>query len=172
MAKYNWQKLRQKYITGDYSSLRNFTDRENIPYGLLRQKASGWNKEKRTKNEQKTNIIIDKTIEKQSVSESEINTKHLELYNKAAELIERLMVDDISKNVDMFGNVSDTGLVLHTKLKTALQCIEIAQKGQRLALGMDKPKDDSEEAKDRLCAIVEALNNAGAARKTEDKKDV
>lgn len=84
MARYDWDKLKAKYISGDYSSLKEFSEIENINYDVLRRKASKWQEEKSQSSHKKVTKIIDKTIEKVAEQEADRNAKILSISDKLA----------------------------------------------------------------------------------------
>lgn len=149
MAKYDWEKLRQKFVTTNTKcSLKQFAKDNNIPYGLLRQNAVGWCKERRTKNEQKTNKIIDKTIDKQIESDVEMNLRHYNLAGKLLAVIE--------KSIDM------EGLFVSPKsINSIAKSLETTQKVQRIASGVEN-KDgggNGDLIKDFMEAVVNESND-------------
>lgn len=72
MAKYDWKQLEKEYILGDYKSVKDFLESQNIKYnGNARDKTKGWTEKRVTKQEQKSNKTIEKTIEKESEKEAQ-----------------------------------------------------------------------------------------------------
>ena len=131
MAKYDWEKLRRKFVTTSRKcTLKQFATDNNIPYGLLRDNASGWIEEKKTKQRQKSDKIIDKTINRQIESEVEMNIRHYDIGLKLLSLIERS--SGIKEII-----VSPKGI---SALASAL---EKTQKVQRIASGLDKNEGGS-----------------------------
>ena len=126
MAKYDWIKLKQEYITGDYKSLKEFAEKKKINYDMLRRNAKTWSKEKVTKRSQKGHKIIEKTIERQIDAEVDRNTRHLQTFDKMQDAIEKILTqyDKPSKRD------------IYTLLKAG-ELMDKIQKGQRLAEGMD-----------------------------------
>lgn len=144
MAKYDWDKLKQKFITSPKKqSLKQFAIANNIPYGLLRQSSSGWLDERRTKHEQKTNKVIDKTIDRQIESDVEMNLRHYNLGSKLLSIVE--------KSVEM------KDLLYSPKsINSLAKTIETLQKVQRIASGVDS---DSSNKGDVIKDFVEAVTN-------------
>jgi len=124
VAKYDWQKLKIEYITGEWNSLAEFASANGVNATILyrRARAEKWQDEKVQRQSKKSTRIVQKTIEKQIESESEINTKHYELW---VQILTKATA--LAKEADSGG-----------QLKTLAEVIEKAQKGQRLARGMDK----------------------------------
>lgn len=144
MAKYDWDKLKQKFITSPKKqSLKQFAIANNIPYGLLRQNSVGWLNEKRTKDEQKTNKIIDKTIERQIESDVEMNLRHYTLGSK--------LLDVVEKSVEL-----KELFVSPKSINSLAKTIETLQKVQRIASGVDS---DNSNKGDVIKDFVEAVTN-------------
>lgn len=133
----DWIELKRKYILGDYKSLKEFSDKENINYGYLRKKAIGWEQERGTKEEQKSNKIIEKTIEKAAEKESDRNVRHIRIWDTILDKVEKVLGDELTQYTDMFGKEHKTSLIQAGKLETMMKIIEKAQKGHRLAEGLD-----------------------------------
>ena len=139
MAKYDWDKLKAKYIAGNYKSVQEFAQKEGILYNsALRSKAATWKSEKVTRARQKTDKIIDKTIEKIAERESDRNARHISLYDKLLDKAEQVIDGQLDVFVDMFGKAHKGEVLDGNKLESMVRVLEKAQKGHRLALGMDK----------------------------------
>lgn len=153
MAKYNWSKLKTKYITGGYKSLKDFADKEGIPYNQLRKNSAGWVKEKGTKEEQKGYKITEKIIEKQIESEAQLNLKHYALWEMF---------------VKKLASKAKNPLLEAKDIKALADVLEKAQKGQRLAAGLK----DENDTKDNGSGLEEALTKAwGEEIKGENSND-
>ena len=131
MAKYDWPKLKTEYITGEFESLKAFAEAKGIPYQTLRNNAAGWMTKKSTREVQKQDKIRERVTAKQIETEAEINTKHYELWKAFVDKAQALMVTAETPG----------------QIKTLAEVIEKAQKGQRLARGMDidKPPTGDEQ---------------------------
>ena len=136
MAKYDWKQLEKEYILSDYKSVSAFLKDKRINNnGTTRKHTSGWKDKKRQKEDKKATKTIEKTIEKESEKEADINTRHLELYNKFLNVLE----DSFSEPKQyMYLGMPD-----YDKLKKMVDILEKAQKGQRLAKGLDKENDNN-----------------------------
>lgn len=156
MAKYDWIKLRQKYITGDYKSLKDFAERENVDYPTLRNNANGWKKERVTKQKQKTDKIIEKTINKQAEKESALNVQVLSVAEKFIKVLGRFTVEELSELT-----MADTRDFVN--LTGALSNL---QKIHRISEGLDKPNagNSTDTHDDAVNALIDKLQ----ARKVAD----
>lgn len=144
MAKYDWEKLRRKFVTTSRKyTLKQFAIDNQIPYGLLRDNAKGWLEEKRTKQRQKTDKIIDKTIDRQIESEVEMNLKHYGAGTKLLDLIDKACkVKEIA--------------CMPKAISSLATALEKAQKVQRIASGRDKEGDGKADV---ISKFMEAVIN-------------
>ncbi len=152
MAKYDWKQLEKEYILSDYKSVSSFLKNKNIKNnGTTRKNTSGWKEKKRQKEDRKATEIIKKTTEKEIRQEVDINTRHLVLYNKFLSILENSLTDT--------KQYMYLGMLNYDKLKKMIDILEKAQKGQRLAKGLDKENDNS---------VTQSL--AGAIQKAYENK--
>lgn len=191
MSKYDWIKLKAKYIAGNYESLKAFADKETINYDVLRKKASKWQNEKSQSNQEKVTKIVTKTIEKIAEKESNRNIRHLAVWDKILNKVEKLADKDrILLGVDETGNLiyEDITPKMMVELSTSMDKI---QKGQRLAEGVStaaeierikiekqkldilkkKSGDDEnvvEENNKRLTSLASLLNSPVPDRHVQD----
>lgn len=136
MAKYDWKQLEKEYILSDFKSVSSFLKDKGINNnGTTRKHTSGWKDKKRQKEDKKATKIIEKTIEKQSDKEADINTRHLKLYDDFLNILEGSFRNP---NEYMYLGMPD-----YDKLKKMVDILEKAQKGQRLAKGLDKENDNN-----------------------------
>ena len=150
MAKYDWIELEREFTTHKKhatTSLRAFAKLKGIPYGEnFKEHTEGWLTKRAAKWVQKSREMEKRTTEQQIKSAAEFNQRHLDLFDKALDAVEKILSEQMSLSTDMFGNVHDSGVYSASKLKSVVQALEIAQKAQRLALGMsDKPKDEDDD---------------------------
>jgi len=136
-------------------TLKQFALDRNIPYNLLRQKATGWRKSKQAKNEQKTNKIIDKTIEKQIEHEVDINTRHLKVSGDLLNAIELCASVEALKTIEL----KDGATVMLKfpsigRIKDLSNSLEKIQRIQRIATGQDTGKGDENIIKDFMEAVI------------------
>lgn len=138
MAKYDWDKLKAKYVGGNYKNLREFAEKENINYDVLRRKASKWQNEKSQASHKKVTKIVTKTIEKIAEKEADRNARHIALLDLILDKTEKVISEELTTHVDMFGNAHKGEIIEVAKLESMARVLEKAQKGHRLALGLDK----------------------------------
>jgi len=128
VSKYNWTKLKRQFLTGNYTTLKSFSIAIGINYNILRDNAKNWLNEKRQKDDKTTAKILEKSIEK----EVDRNTRHLNVWDKFLKLGEHLSFDNIKEAIK-----NPYGL---DNLEKLAKILERVQRGQRLAEGLDKPK--------------------------------
>ncbi|WAM33275.1 hypothetical protein [Caldicellulosiruptor morganii] len=152
MISYDWEGLKSEFVLGSYRSLKEFAEAKNISYGLLRNKAKGWLREKRQVERTKNNLIVEKTIQKHAELACDYNSLHIEYWNRLLELVRQALYDD--KTIR-----TKEGKINVYALEKLADVIEKVQKGQRLALGIDEKKDNNnEELLQRIREIIQALN--------------
>jgi len=77
VAKYDWNKLKRDFLTGDHMSLKTFAEARNINYNVLRRNAKNWVEEKVTREEEKSNKILEKVTQQEIAFEINRNAAHL-----------------------------------------------------------------------------------------------
>ena len=131
MAKYDWKQLEKEYILSEYKSVKEFLRSKDIKStGNTNKQTKGWAEKKATKEQQKSNKIVEKVIEKEIEKEVDINTRHLKLYDSFLDVLEGSFKNPAEY---MYLEMPD-----YDKLKKMVDILEKAQKGQRLAKGLDK----------------------------------
>lgn len=151
MARFNWEQLKQKFLLGDYKSIREFAEREGLKYnGNFIKKTKGWDKEKASKEKEKRCKIIEKVTEKQIEQEVDYNTTHLKLWGEFLNILQEAITNK--------EHIKDKkGKISAYVLEKFANVMEKAQKGQRLALGLD---NQNEADSDSLKELVEAIRES------------
>lgn len=147
-VKYDWAKLRRKFITGDYATVKDFAEKEKIPYALARKHSANWLEEKRTLKQHKENKIIENVLNNQIASASDINSRHIEIFNKALDMAERGLDECIVDDKVQVG-----------RLEKVVDSLQKIQKGQRLALGMDRD-GGNQTAEDNVARVFKDMRRA------------
>ena len=155
MAKYDWKQLEKDYILSEYKSVKEFLRSKDIKStGNTNKQTKGWAEKKATKEQQKSNKIVEKVIEKEIEKEVDINTRHLKLYDSFLDVLEGSFKNPAEY---MYLEMPD-----YDKLKKMVDILEKAQKGQRLAKGLDKEENTNEnlnKVEELLSKIKEEANN-------------
>lgn len=140
--KYDWVKLKNEYLTTEIS-LRGLAEKHGIPLSTLQSRI---NKEKWGKEKKEVQHIIEteskqKAISKEIERKTRLNEQHINLYNEGLNVVTELLAvyKDTAQQRKKRGNVNPFNL------EKIFQCIERAQKGQRLALNMDSIKEEIDE---------------------------
>ena len=149
---YNWKSLKKEFITKSNGNkkytLKQFAEEKNINYKTLRENAKGWVEERRTVQGQKTDKIIEKTIEKQIETETAMNLRHYTVANKLLEKMEKTL--DVS------------GLERSPKsLNTLAKALKTLQEVQRTATDVDKPDNGANPSfiDDFIKAVQDVASN-------------
>ena len=154
MAKYDWKQLEKEYILSEYKSVKEFLRSKDIKStGNTNKQTKGWAEKKATKEQQKSNKIVEKVIEKEIEKEVDINTRHLKLYDSFLDVLEGCFKNPAEY---MYLEMPD-----YDKLKKMVDILEKAQKGQRLAKGLDKEENNNEnlnKVEELLSKIKEEAN--------------
>lgn len=157
MAKYDWKQLEKEYILSDYKSVSDFLREKGINNnGTTRKHTSGWKDKKRQKEDKKTTKIIEKTTEKEIEKEVDINTRHLKLYDNFLNILEESFAHPEQYQY--------LGMPDYDKLKKMIDILEKAQKGQRLAKGLDK-EQNTNTVQSLADAIQKAYENKAGDNK-------
>ena len=136
MAKYDWKQLEKEYILSECKSVSSFLKNKGIKQnGSTKNRTKGWKNKKVQKEERKSTKIIEKTIEKESEIEADLNVRHLKLYDDFLNILEQSF-----KQPTQFYYL---GMPDYDKLKKMIDILEKAQKGQRLAKGLDKESNNN-----------------------------
>lgn len=156
MAKYDWKQLEKEYILSNYKSVKEFLNNKEIKYnGNARDKTKGWTEKRVIKQEEKSNKIVEKTIEIESKKE-------------AQQIVDiRLIANDLALNIikanketnlyiDKYGEIQ-IGLIDRKGLKQLTSALKDLND-----ILEDKQADnkiDLNNAKDILIKIKEVANN-------------
>lgn len=171
MGKFNWEKLKKEYILGDIDSLREFAKYKKLNYtGYYMQKTKGWGEERVAVSREMSCKTIKKTIEKVAEAESDINSRHVSVWNKILNKIESIIGKDKLIVSGKFGRQIETD-VTPKALSELATAMEKVQKGQRLALGIDKGDNQADLLRDtnqKIQTLAELLNNPEEDRPVEE----
>ncbi|AZT89889.1 hypothetical protein ELD05_04005 [Caldicellulosiruptor changbaiensis] len=149
---YDWEELKREFMIGNYRTLKEFAQEKGVNYGVLRNKARDWLKEKQQVNREKNQLIFEKTLQQQVKKAADYNTWHVEIWNEFLRLVWTALHDE--KTIK-----TKEGKYNVYVLERLANIMEKAQKGQRLALGLDENKEDqSEQLLSRIREIVQALH--------------
>lgn len=140
--KYDWIKLKNEYLTTNIS-LRGLAEKHGIPWNTVNSRS---NKEKWASEKGKVQSKIEadtkqKAINKEIERKTLLNEQHISLYNEGLDVVTELLAvyKATAQQRKKRGNVNPFNL------EKIFQCIERAQKGQRLALNMDDEKTEEKE---------------------------
>lgn len=165
--KYDWITLEREFTTHKkYAtiSLREFAAEKGIPYGAnYRKHSAGW-LEKRGAKQARKGRKIEAALEAKEVSrEVAVNERHTVLWNRFLDALENGFSDPVQM-IALKGKDS-----IARTLRNLANVMEKAQKGQRLALGMDKEKQSNET--EEANAAIESLLGKLSGRKVEETDD-
>ena len=150
----DWAALKVEFMRGPYTSLKEFAAAKNMPLGTVYNGAVGWAKEKETYHELVTErAAIECTLDEDIKSAAEMNIVHVKIWDKFLSMVQEAFEDEGSLRLK-------DGTIKVVQLERLASVMERAQKGQRLALNMDK---ETRDTKGMLTEISEAIHAAKAA---------
>jgi hypothetical protein len=172
-AKYDWNRLKIKYVTGDYATLKEFAEKFKINYGVLRKQAVAWQEQKEQCNKIKVTKTIEKTVEKVIEREVDRNSRHIALIDIILDKIELVIKEQLNTNVTPYGKAVKSDNIYVDKLDIAMKVLEKAQKGHRLALGIDKESQGNtiDETNKKIARLADLLNRPVKDRPISDFKE-
>lgn len=156
--KINWAELKVDYMKNSYANLKAFADVHELNHGTVRTKCAGWAKEKASMKTHVAELALDDLLADDVMTVQQRNQQHIAVW------------DGVLANISAALHDYDTlhypdGSYKVAALERLANTMEKAQKGQRLALQMDK---DTREAKGMLSEISAAIEAAKAAYGGED----
>jgi hypothetical protein len=153
MAKYDWVKLKAKYIAGECKDLKEFAEKHNINYPVLRNNSKGWNDEKLQYNDIKVAKITEKTMEKIIEKESDRNARIISLADRLADKLEQA-IEQVEQYI----------VTNKTKTKTVEYDNKIAKPTKEVTV--------EEEAKEIVGGIVDRQGLKFLTAALKDIKDI
>ena len=164
----DWIVIRTDYETTGISQ-RKLAEKYSVSFNTLKDRANreGWAQAKKKTRNKIAIKTLQKTVVKIVNKEADFNLRHIELWEKILKKAERVVDDELSSHVDMFGKVHKLNVVLEGKLETISKIVDKAQKGHRLALGMDKAGTEDKDSQETGDSFIDALR----CRATEVWKD-
>jgi len=93
-SRIDWNKMKAKFITGSYKSLRDFAKKLNLSYnGNFLRKTRGWATERAAKRLQISCKIVENFVEKEAQKMIEINEKINKINNLALDAAEKFFIN-------------------------------------------------------------------------------
>ena len=145
----DWESLRIDYMKNNYASLKEFAEHHGMKWGTVRNHCAGWADEKARYKGKITDLAVAVTQEEDVMTMAQRNLHHVALWDRFATIVEEAFDDDSTRTVD--------GTIKVAAVERLANIMEKVQKGQRLALGMDK---ETKEAKGLLSEISAAISAA------------
>ena len=141
-SKIDWKKIKNDYIFKNLS-LRNLCDKYNVSMTQISHycKVEEWVKQR----EEQQSIIdaetVQKTRDREIARRVAKNEEHIRLYDDGLDVVKNLLkvYQEQASELKRRGNVNPFNL------EKIFSCIEKAQKGQRLALNIDKEEVTEKE---------------------------
>ena len=145
----DWEGLRIDYMKNNYSSLKEFAEHHGMKWGTVRNHCAGWADEKARYKGKITDLAVAVTQEEDVMTVAQRNLHHVALWDRFAAIVEEAFDDSALRTSD--------GTIKVAAVERLANIMEKVQKGQRLALNMDK---ETKEAKGLLSEISAAISAA------------
>ena len=149
----DWQALQIDYNKNDYANLKEFAETHDLNWGTVRNRCAGWAEQKACLKKHVRDKAVEFTIESDVMTAAERNTRHVQLWDAFLNVVHEGLEDYDSIHYP-------NGTVKVAAVERLANIMEKAQKGQRLALDMDK---ENKDAKGLLSEISAAIDAAKAA---------
>ena len=154
----DWPGLKLEFMRGPYKTLKEFAQAKNLVISTLYNGAAGWVKEKETFREiVAERAAIECTLDEDIRTATEMNIVHVKLWDKFLSMVQEAFADESSLR-------TQDGSIKLAQLERLASVMERAQKGQRLALNMDR---ETRDAKNLLGEISEAIAAAKAEHEAQ-----
>jgi len=149
----DWIKIKNYYITHNIS-LERLAEKYGASISAVNKhcRLEKWTEEKAQKKQEIDKKVSEKLTEKEIDRKVRANEKHIELYDNGLEIVEGLL--KLYKEKLALSSANKVK-VSADALDKVLSCIEKVQKGQRLALNIEK---DAEADKTPKFVMVENLD--------------
>ena len=144
--KHDWDKYKEEYIYSNLS-LPDLVRKYGVSLSQLGKvaKKGNWVELKKIKKEEIAKEVEKKSTENEIDRRVAINEEHLELFKQGLNLVKSILkeYEDYQNKIKN----GETDVPLNpANLEKIFNCIDKGQKGQRLALGLDKKEEAEEKA--------------------------
>ena len=149
----DWDALKTQFLASNHTKIADFLQEKGIKRsGSVSRHTVGWAAEKKTFIARKNTRVLQKTLDRRVAKEVDHNLAHLQQW------------DDIRSRIDLMFRDPDpslctaNGQLTPATVEKIAGILEKAQKGQRLALGLDMEKQNKETTQlDKLIASINAV---------------
>ena len=149
----DWDALKNEFLGSKHTKLADFLQEKGIKRsGSVSRHTAGWPADKKAFMTRKNTRVLQKTLDRRVAKEVDHNLAHLQQW------------DDIRQRIDLMLQAPDpslctaNGQLTPATVEKIAGILEKAQKGQRLALGLDMEKQNKETTQlDKLIASINAV---------------
>lgn len=149
----DWENLRTDYMQNHYASLKEFAEHHDMKWGTVRNRCAGWADEKARYKDKISDLALSTTQDEDVMTTARRNLRHVVLWDRFTAIIEEAFEDYTTLH-------ARDGSIKVAAVERLANVMEKVQKGQRLALGMDK---ETKDAKGLLGEIAAAIGAAQMA---------
>ena len=155
----DWDALKTQFLASNHTKIADFLQEKGIKRsGSVSRHTVGWAAEKKTFIARKNTRVLQKTLDRRVAKEVDYNLAHLQQW------------EDLRSRIDLMFRDPDpslctaNGQLTPATVEKIAGILEKAQKGQRLALGLDAGKQDKENNQlSELIASLRAQRPGGEA---------
>lgn len=156
--KHNWEKIRNDYVLNGLSQ-PELCKKYGVSSSQIGKiaKRENWLEKRKNKNREIAEKVEKKTIQNEVDRRVALNEEHIELFNKGLDLVKSLLDEYSEFQKKKKGN--QDGSIPPVFIEKLFSCIEKGQKGQRLALGLDKEESAEDTSAEVRYVIGLDLND-------------
>lgn len=139
-VKHDWGAIKRDYndqVLGNNVPLKQFAEEQGISYNYMRKMSSTWKQDREIAHADYILAVEEETRSSDTMPAADRNMCHIRAYDKA---LEHCMT--ILENPELH-LMTQEGIFKPANLERVTTTIEKIQRGQRLALGLDKETRDS-----------------------------
>lgn len=156
----DWEALKNDFMSNNYANLKDFATATGINYGTVRNHCGGWMEEKVNYRDRVIDLAVSDTLERDVMTVADRNLYHVEMWDKVLDTVGK------SFNSDYTLFTMD-GTVRVATLERLANVIDKAQRGQRLALGMDKETKENKGLFSEFAAAINAVRSGSDSNGSE-----
>lgn len=165
-TKHDWNAIRKAYeeqVLKNNVTLKDFSEEQGVSYSYMRKMTSQWQQDREIAEAEFRQAVLEDTRSSDTMTPKDRNMFHIDAYQRALNHCMTIL-DDPETHL-----MTKEGVFKPANLERVVATIEKCQRGQRLALGLDK---EMKEAKGLLSEISDAINAAKDAYEDDVEDDV
>ena len=149
----DWEALRTDYMQHTYANLKAFAEAHDLNWGTVRNRCAGWAEEKARYKDKVTDLAVERTLEEDVMTTAQRNLYHVEFWDKFLNIV----AEAFNNHETLHYGDGSVKVAAVERLSTIMERV---QKGQRLALGMDRETKDAKGLLSEISAAISAAKDA------------